>query len=185
MFAFMGIRETLARLVAGHHLTAEQAESLFEDILGGLLDDAQIAAVLALIQVRSPSVNELVGAARVMRRHATPIPCQPTSAGVILDTCGTGGTPKTFNISTLAAIVVAGAAPGKVRVAKHGNRSRSGRGSAEVLAALGVNVEAGPLVQARCLEEAGVCFCFAPHHHPAAKHAAGARRSLGFPTIFN
>jgi anthranilate phosphoribosyltransferase len=184
MFAFMGIRETLGELVAGRHLTTDQAEALFEDILGGRLDDAQIAAALSLIQTRSPSIHELVGGARVMRRHATPIPC-PAGAGVVIDTCGTGGTPKTFNISTVAALVVAAAAPGKVRVAKHGNRSRSGRGSAELLAALGVNVDAPPAVQARCLGEAGVCFCFAIHHHPAAKHAAAARRSLGFPTIFN
>jgi anthranilate phosphoribosyltransferase len=185
MFVFMGIRETLGELVAGRRLSMEQAESLFEDILVGLLDDAQIAAALALIQARSPSINELVGAAKVMRRHATAITCSPEMPGIVLDTCGTGGTPKTFNISTLTALVVAGAAPGKVRVAKHGNRSRSGRGSAELLAALGVNVDATPATQARCLEEAGVCFCFAIHHHPAAKHAANARRSLGFPTIFN
>jgi anthranilate phosphoribosyltransferase len=185
MFGFMGIRETLCDLVAGHRLSSDEAESLFEDLLGGLLDEAQIGAVLALIQSRSPSVDELVGAARAMRRHATAVPRSASMTGVVIDTCGTGGTPKTFNISTVAALVAAGAAPGKVRVAKHGNRSRSGRGSAEVLGALGVNVDAGPAVQARCLEEAGVCFCFAPHHHPAAKHAAGARRSLGFPTIFN
>jgi anthranilate phosphoribosyltransferase len=80
---------------------------------------------------------------------------------------------------------VAAAAPGRVRVAKHGNRSRTGRGSAEVLQALGVNVDAPPVTQARCLAEAGVCFCFAVHHHPAARHAASARRALGFPTLFN
>jgi anthranilate phosphoribosyltransferase len=185
MFGGMGIREVLGELVAGSRLSTDQAESLFEDLLGGMLDDAQIGAALALIQSRGPCVEELVGAARVMRRHVTPIPIRPEMSGVIIDTCGTGGTGKTFNISTLAAIVVAGATPGKVRVAKHGNRSRSGRGSAELLAALGVNVDAPPAAQARCLEEAGVCFCFAIHHHPAAKHAAAARRSLGFPTIFN
>jgi anthranilate phosphoribosyltransferase len=185
MFASMEIREVLSQLVAGHRLKDDQAESLFEDLLSGRLDEAQIAAVLALIQTRSPTVDELVGAARVMRRHVTPIPCLPDMPGVIIDTCGTGGTPKTFNISTVAALVVAGAAPGKVRVAKHGNRSRSGRGSAELLGALGVNVDAPPAVQARCLEKAGVCFCFAVHHHPATKHAANARKSLGIPTIFN
>jgi anthranilate phosphoribosyltransferase len=120
-----------------------------------------------------------------MRRHALLIPCNPARSGVVLDTCGTGGAVKTFNISTVAALVVAGAGRGRVRVAKHGNRSRTGRGSAEVLAGLGVNVDAPPAVQARCLDEVGVCFCFAPHHHPAAKHAAAARRSLGFPTVFN
>jgi anthranilate phosphoribosyltransferase len=109
----------------------------------------------------------------------------------VVDTCGTGGAPKTFNVSTAAAFVVAGIRPAagsgveRVVVAKHGNRSRTGRGSAEVLERLGVNVDAAPAVQAACLERAGVCFCFAVHHHPAMRHAAPVRRSLGFPTVFN
>jgi anthranilate phosphoribosyltransferase len=107
------------------------------------------------------------------------------SRPVVIDTCGTGGAPKCFNVSTAAAIVAAAAAPGRVWVAKHGGRSRTGRGSAEVLEKLGVNVAASPAVQARCLAEAGVCFSFAMHHHPAMKYAAGPRRSLGFPTIIN
>jgi len=132
------------------------------------------------------------------------VPDDPRVA--VIDTCGTGGAPKTFNISTAAAIVAAAASPhhdgvgdggksgdggdggdGDVRVlvAKHGNRSRTGRGSAEVLAQLGVNIDAPPEVQGTCLQEAGVCFCFAIRHHPAAKHAAGVRKSLGFPTMFN
>jgi len=100
----------------------------------------------------------------------------------IIDTCGTGGAPKTFNISTAAAIVAVGAG---AKVAKHGNRSRTGRGSAEILHALGVNIEATPSVQCRCLDEVGVSFSFAVHHHPAVKFAMPARRALGFPTIFN
>ncbi len=109
----------------------------------------------------------------------------------LLDTCGTGGAAKTFNISTAAALVVAGARGGtnapveRVRVAKHGGRSRTGRGSAEVLAVMGVNIDASPEAQARCLERAGVCFSFAVNHHPAMKFAAGPRKSLGFPTVFN
>lgn len=181
----MTITEILSDLLAGGRLSEQQAEGVFEQLLAGALTEAQIASLLTLIQVRGATVDELVGAARVMRRHATAVDCQPPPGATVIDTCGTGGAPKTFNISTAAAIVVAAAAPGRVLVAKHGNRSRSGRGSAEVLAQLGVDVDAGPDVQARCLREAGVCFCFAIHHHPAARHAAPARKALGFPTLFN
>ncbi len=182
----------LAELVSGRTLSESGAESAFETLLAGGMDAAQIGAMLALVQARGASVDELVGAARAMRRHVTRVPIEPGSGEVLLDTCGTGGAPKTFNISTAAALVIAGATPDvgaagvrRVLVAKHGNRSRSGRGSAEVLAALRVNVDASAEVQARCLREAGVCFSFAIHHHPAVRHAAGARRSLGFATVFN
>jgi len=181
----MAIRDILDRLVAGQGLTSDQTEALFEDLLNGRLDDAQIGAALGMIQVRGVKVEELIGAARVMRRHASTIPCTPAEGCIVLDTCGTGGAPKTFNISTITAIVAAAAAPGRVCVAKHGNRSRTGRGSAEVLSALGVNIDASTQVQARCLSEAGVCFCFAVRHHPAVRHASLARKSLGFNTIFN
>jgi anthranilate phosphoribosyltransferase len=180
----------LAELLAGRTLSETQSEAVFEAMLTGTFDEAQMGAVLALIQTRGATVPELVGAARVMRRHVTPVRCDDPAA-VVIDTCGTGGAPKTFNVSTAAAIVVAAASPHhrgpgpRVVVAKHGNRSRSGRGSAEVLSALGVDIDASPAAQARCLAEAGVCFCFAIHHHPAARHASGARNSLGFPTIFN
>jgi anthranilate phosphoribosyltransferase len=181
------IHAVLSQLLSGAPLSTAQAEETFEQLLTGGLDDAQIGSLLSLIQVRGPSVDELVGAAAVMRRHVRPMPwAAPPGADspVLIDTCGTGGAPKTFNISTGAAIVAAAASP-RVRVAKHGNRGRSGRGAADVLLRLGVNVDASPEIQARCLEEARVCFCFAVHHHPAMKHAAGARRALGFPTIFN
>lgn len=188
---YVDVRTLLTGLLAGQRLSEAQAEALFESLLAGRFDDAQIAAILSLIQVRGPSVDELVGAARTMRRHATPVPFAPTdpARASLLDTCGTGGAIKTFNISTVVAIVAAAAtppdAPRRIYVAKHGNRSRTGRGSAELLARLGVNVDAPPDVQAACLREAGVCFCFAIHHHPAARHAAAARRSLGVPTMFN
>ncbi|HZW11092.1 MAG TPA: anthranilate phosphoribosyltransferase [Phycisphaerales bacterium] len=184
----MDIHPVLGGLVRGCTLTSDEAEALFERLLGGGLDDAQIAALLSLIQARGPTVDEVVGAARAMRRHVTPVP-RPAGCedAVLIDTCGTGGAPKTFNISTAAAIVAAACKPNPTRVlvAKHGNRSRSGRGSAELLGALGVGVDAAPEVQSRCLGGAGVCFCFAIHHHPAMKHAIGPRRSIGFPTIFN
>ncbi|MBK7404678.1 MAG: anthranilate phosphoribosyltransferase [Phycisphaerales bacterium] len=185
----MEIRDALDRLVSGGTLSEPESEALFETLLSGGLDGPQIAAVLALLQRRGPTVDEVVGAARVMRRHVTPV-LRPrgTENDALIDTCGTGGAPKTFNVSTASAIVAAAShAPGgaRVLVAKHGNRSRTGRGSAEVLAALGVRVDASPAAQSRCLAEAGVCFCFAIHHHPAMQHAIGPRRSLGFPTIFN
>lgn len=178
-------------LMGGARLGETQAESLFDEMFAGRLDDAQIAAILALVASRGPSVDELVGAARTMRRCATQVPFAVVdpSRESLLDTCGTGGAHKTFNVSTVVALAAAAATPPhalrRIYVAKHGNRSRTGRGSAEVLARLGVNVDAAPSVQAACLREAGVCFCFAIHHHPAARHAAAARRSLGVPTMFN
>lgn len=178
-----------SRLVAGARLSESESVALFEALLSGELDEAQIGAVVALIQSRGVTVDELVGAARAMRSHVMPVPFEPGPGEVVIDTCGTGGATKTFNISTASALVVAGVQAGsggpRVIVAKHGNRSRTGRGSAEVLSGLGVNIEASPDVQARCLREIGVCFSFAMRHHPAMRHAAGPRRSLGFPTIFN
>lgn len=185
----MDTHATLAQLVTGRPLSASQAEALFECLLTGGLDDAQIGALLALIQARGPVADELIGAATAMRRHVTRVPIDPGAGQVLIDTCGTGGAPKVFNVSTVAAIVAVAAAGAPdqpaVLVAKHGNRSRTGRGSAEVLERLGVNVHASPEVQAECLRRAGVCFCFAIHHHPAMRYAAGPRKSLGFRTIFN
>ncbi len=179
----------LRRLLAGETLDEHDAQAVFEALLDGGLDEAQTGALLALIQTRGASIDELVGGARAMRRHVTPVAAPVEPGEVLIDTCGTGGAAKTFNISTAAAIVAAAVEPTtgvrRVLVAKHGNRSRTGRGSAEVLAALGVNIEAPPGVQSRCLREAGVCFSFAMKHHPAMRHAAGPRRSVGFPTIFN
>jgi len=179
------MRAYLEQLVAGVPLTEGQARSAFEIILAGEADTAQVAALLSLIQRNGVATAALVGAAGVMREHAAGVPAR-SDLGPIVDTCGTGGAQKTFNISTCAAVVAAGAGdPSTIRVAKHGNRSRTGRGSAEVLEKLGVNIDAGPETQARCLDEAGICFSFAIRHHPAARHAAGARTALGFPTIFN
>ena len=179
----------LTMLVGGDALSEPEAEMLFELLLTGGLDEAQTGALLALLQRRGPTADELTGAARAMRRHAAPIGYTPAGDERLIDTCGTGGAPKTFNVSTAAALIAAAAKPqngvSRVVVAKHGNRSRTGRGSAELLAALGVNIDASPRAQAACLREAGVGFCFAIHHHPAMRYAAGPRRSLGFPTIFN
>ncbi|MCA9293101.1 MAG: anthranilate phosphoribosyltransferase [Phycisphaerales bacterium] len=183
------MQDTLRQLVAGKALTEAQAELAFEHVLAGHATEAQVSALLALLARNGVSVPELVGAARSMRRHVMRVPIDAAKLdGHIVDTCGTGGAPKTFNISTAAAIIAAaarGPAGERVYVAKHGNRSRTGRGSAEVLMQLGINVDATPETQAKCLREAGLCFCFAIHHHPAMRHAAGPRKSLGFPTIFN
>ena len=156
----------------------------------------EIGALLALLAQRSPTAEELLGAASVMRRHVDRVVSRACAPESIVDTAGTGGAPKTFNVSTAAAIVAAAAlrdqpssgrsaSANRRAVAKHGNRSRTGRGSAEVLRVLGVNIDAPRDVQARCLDEVGVCFCFAIHHHPATRHVMPVRQALGFPTIFN
>lgn len=178
------LHDVFPDLLLGRSLNESQAETVFERLLSDRLDEGQIGALLALIATRGPSVDELVGAARVLRRFVTPV-STPSGRGRVIDTCGTGGAPKLFNVSTIGAIVTAAAAPGRVLVAKHGNKSRTGRGSAEVMQALGVRVDASPEVQERCLREIGVCFSFAPAHHPSARHVAGVRKNLGFPTIFN
>lgn len=184
------MQPVLQHLLSGQSLSREEADRAFECILTGQANEMQVAAMLALLAVKGVTLDELVGGAAAMRRHVTRLPVSDDPRAPILDTCGTGGAPKTFNISTAAALVAAGArSPGgpveRVRVAKHGGRSRTGRGSAEVLALLGVNIDAPPDVQAKCLDTAGVCFSFAVNHHPAMRFAAGPRKSLGFPTIFN
>jgi len=182
----------LRRLVDGETLSESDAEAAFLAVLSGNADPAQIAALLALIQSRGVTPDELTGAARVMRRFVTPVHVDQPLRDRLVDTCGTGGAPKAFNVSTAAAFIAAGVGLQRrdqlgpaVLVAKHGNRSRTGRGSAEVLQQLGVNLDADAQRQARALREAAVCFCFAVRHHPAMKHAAGPRKSLGFPTLFN
>ncbi|RMH25641.1 MAG: anthranilate phosphoribosyltransferase [Planctomycetota bacterium] len=185
------IQAVLAALSRGETLDEPASKRVFDALLEGRLDPPQIGALLGMIQTRGVTADELTGAARVMRAKVGRVPYTAPRGTVVIDTCGTGGAPKTFNVSTAAALVVAGVRPppglgvDRVVVAKHGNRSRTGRGSAEVLARLGVNIDASPEAQARCLEEAGVCFCFAIHHHPAMRHAAPVRRALGFPTVFN
>lgn len=168
-------------VAAGRDLTRPQSAEAFTEIMSGRLTDDQIERFLAAMSDKGESIEEIVGAAQVMRKHVTPVACDDPDA---VDTCGTGGDGvSTFNVSTAAAIVAAGAG---ACVAKHGNRTTTRKsGSAEVLQALGVNIEAEPGVVARCIREARVGFLFAARLHPAMKHAAAARSRLGRRTIFN
>lgn len=171
----------LRRLAAGETLSFGEMQAAFASLMLGASSQPEMGALLALLATRVPTPDELAGAVAVMRAHVdrldTGIPAER-----LLDTAGTGGTAKLFNVSTAAAIVAAAAG---AKVAKHGNRSRTGRGSAEVLAELGVNIDAGRDGQRRCMDEAGICFCFAVHHHPATRHVMPVRKALGFPTLFN
>jgi anthranilate phosphoribosyltransferase len=173
--------QCLARLKLGQNLAQEEMILLMDGVMRGECPEEQIADLLTALHDKGESVEEIAGAAIALRRHMTPIRHQRTG---VVDTCGTGGDgSRTFNISTAAAIVVAAAG---VPVAKHGNRSITSRtGSADVLAELGVKIDACGEVVERCLNELGVCFCFAPQLHPAMKHVAAVRKRLPFPTIFN
>lgn len=175
------LREPVERLRAGHDLSQEQAHAAFTLIMQGGCPDGEIAELLLLLAARTPSVDEIVGAALAMRAVSSTVHSglPPES---ILDTAGTGGTPKSFNASTGAALLAAACG---VHSAKHGNRSRTGRGSAEVLQALGFNLSSSRITQAAMLQQVRFCFCFAVEHHPAARHAVAARRALPFPTLFN
>lgn len=171
----------LRNLLAGQHLSREQAHAAFSQIMDGQWSEAQVAGVLVAMAMRGETVDEIAGAAQAMREHVVAI----DAGGLdVIDTCGTGGTGlPTFNISTCSAMVAAGAG---AKVAKHGNRtSTRASGSADVLAALGVKIDATPEVVSQCLQKAGVCFCFAVRCHPAMKFAAPVRKSLGVRTLFN
>jgi len=175
------LQEALARVVEGGTLSELEMAAVMERILGGNASPAQIGALLVALRMRGETVGELVGAARVMRAHAVPIPGVPPDA---VDTCGTGGDgASTLNVSTAAGLVVAGAG---VPVAKHGNRAVSGAvGGADVLEALGVRLELPPARLGECLRATGFTFLFAPSLHPAMRHAAAARRAVGVRTLFN
>jgi anthranilate phosphoribosyltransferase len=173
--------QVLQQVIRGQDLSRGQASGAFGAIMDGLWTPAQIAALLAVLAAKGETAEEIAGAAEAMRRHAVRI---ETGGADVIDTCGTGGTGlATLNVSTAAALVAAGAG---VKVAKHGNRTNTRpSGSADVLAAMGVNIDADPAVAARCLAEANVCFCFAVRCHPAMKHAGPVRKELGVRTIFN
>jgi anthranilate phosphoribosyltransferase len=177
------IHEALETLFGGSGLSTQQADDSMSQIMQGEATPAQVGAFLAALRLKGESVDEITGCARAMKRNAVQV--RPQIGDVpLIDTCGTGGDQTgTFNISTTVAFVVAGHG---VKVAKHGNRSASSKcGSADVLEALGVSLNLGPEEVARCIEEVGIGFLFAPLYHPAMRHAIGPRRELATRTVFN
>ncbi|MGZ4203573.1 MAG: anthranilate phosphoribosyltransferase [Thermoleophilaceae bacterium] len=172
--------DAIAKLVRCESLTEEEAAAAFEVIMHGDATPSQIAGFLVALRIKSETVDEITGFARTVRAMATPIEIE----GDLLDTCGTGGDGlATFNISTLAAIVAAACG---ARVAKHGNRAASSQcGSADVLEQLGVKIDLAPEGVARCIDQAGIGFLFAPIFHPAFRFVSVPRRELGVRTVFN
>ncbi len=174
------IKQAIDTLVSGKSLSMEEAAQVMEEIMTGEATPAQFGAFVTALRIKGESVDEIAGLAKVMRAKATPVLIsEPT-----VDTCGTGGDAfGTFNISTTAAFVVAGAG---LKVAKHGNRAMTSKcGSADVLEALGVKIDLDAEGVKHCLEQAGIGFMFAPVFHPAIKYAVGPRREIGIRTVFN
>src|SRR5260221_7698563 len=174
------LKPFLAQVAAGRTLSESEAEAAFDIIMSGDATASQMGALLMALRVRGETVDEITGAARTMRAKALTIDAPPGT----IDTVGTGGDGSgTFNISTASALVVAGCG---VPVAKHGNRAFSSKsGAADVLTALGVNIDADMAVVRRCLWEIGMCFLMAPRHHSAMRHVGPTRVELGTRTIFN
>ncbi len=176
------LQQAIARVVGRKDLSEDEMAGALGRVMDGEATPAQIAGLLVALRMKGETPAEIAGAARAMRARATPIRCPDPERAV--DTCGTGGDGRgTLNVSTLAAICVAASG---VRVAKHGNRAQSSRaGSADVLEALGIAIDAPLPVLERCLAEVGIAFLFAPSFHAATRHAAGPRRELGTRTLFN
>jgi anthranilate phosphoribosyltransferase len=176
------IREGIQTLIDGANLPFEEAQEVMREVMSGSATNAQIAAFLAALRMKGETVEELIAFAAVMREHCRRI--HPSVQGRLVDTCGTGGDKiKTFNISTAAAFVVAGAG---VAIAKHGNRSVTSKsGSADVLERLGLNLKMEPEAVQATIEQVGVGFMFAPAFHPAMKYAIQPRREIGIRTVFN
>ena len=181
----MNLAQALKAVCDGHTLSQLEAQSVLADIVDGEISALQVAALLGAMRARGETADELTGFARAMRERVVPV---KTDVYPLVDTCGTGGDAvsgalATFNISTAAAFVAAGAG---AKIAKHGNRAVSSKsGSSDVLEALGICLELSPENIARCIEEVGIGFMFAPNHHPAMKNVAPIRRELGVRTIFN
>jgi anthranilate phosphoribosyltransferase len=174
------VSRAIDAVCAGDHLTADHASAVLAEIMEGRADPVQTGAFLIALRAKGETVPELVGLARTMRSLATPV---SSSRPDLVDTAGTGGGPSTFNVSTAAALIAAGAG---CAVAKHGNRSNSSRcGSADLLEALGVGIELDAEEVGRCIDEVGFGFMFAPRHHAAMAHVAPARKALGVRTVFN
>jgi anthranilate phosphoribosyltransferase len=174
------LTEAIDLLAARRDLSVEQTAAVLAEIMGGNASETQTAAVLIALRTKGETVDELVGLATTMRRLATPV---TTGRDDLIDTAGTGGGRPTFNVSTTAALIAAGAG---CAVAKHGNRSATGlSGSADLLEALGVRIDLSPSAVARCIEEAGFGFMFAPAHHGATRFVVPVRKELAVRTIFN
>lgn len=175
------IREALRKIVTGQHLTETESQGVMTQIMSGAATDAQIGSFITALRMKGETVEEITGFVKVMRDKVTKIACNHP---IFVDTCGTGGDLLgTFNISTIAALVVAGAG---IPVAKHGNRAVSSKcGSADLLLALGVTIDAEVQIVERCLNEIGIGFLFAPRLHQAMKYAIGPRREIGIRTVFN
>jgi anthranilate phosphoribosyltransferase len=174
------IKQALTTLLDGKDISQDDMIEIMDHIMEGKATDSQIGAFLMGLRMKGETVEEITGAAKVMREKAVKI----TAPGPSIDTCGTGGDASgTFNISTTAAFVVAGAG---ITVAKHGNRAASSKsGSADVLQELGVNIEASPEMVEKCLKDVGIGFLFAPAMHKAMRHAIGPRKEMAVRTIFN
>jgi anthranilate phosphoribosyltransferase len=174
------VTEAIEQVASGENLTTDQAERVLAEIMSDAVDEVQTAAFLIGLRTKGETVDELTGLARTMRGLALRV---EVSGDDLLDTAGTGGGTPTFNVSTPAAIVAAGAG---CRVAKHGNRSATSlSGSADLLEALGARIDLEPQAVATCIEEVGFGFMFAPHHHQATRHVVPVRKALGVRTIFN
>jgi anthranilate phosphoribosyltransferase len=178
----MTMKEAIATVVEGRNLAPAQAAAVMNVMMEGQATPAQIGGFLTALRAKGETPEEIAAFARVMREHAVHVKTQV--AGTLVDTCGTGGDGShTFNISTAAAFVAAGAG---IIVVKHGNRGVSSRcGSADVLTALGVDISVDPGRQAAIVQETGIIFLFAPSHHPAMKHVMATRQDLGCRTVFN
>jgi len=178
------IQAAINKAVGGSHLSQGEMMGVMDQVMEGRATPAQIGALLIALRMKGECVAEIAGAARVMRDKCLRVPVGLAPGQALVDTCGTGGDgAMSFNISTTAALVVAGAG---VKVAKHGNRSVSSRcGSADLLEALGVNLDLGPEQVGACIDQVGIGFLFAPALHLAMRHAIGPRRELGLRTIFN
>lgn len=176
------VKGILNKLTNFENLSEEEVKNLFNLIMEGKLTDTQIGAILTALKMKGETIEEITAAANVMRQKAVKVPVKDKSK--LVDTCGTGGDKvNTFNVSTISAFVVAGA---EAKVAKHGNRSVSSKcGSADIMQALGVNIEMPPEIASKALEEVGIAFLFAPIYHPSMKNVIKQRRELGIRTIFN
>jgi anthranilate phosphoribosyltransferase len=176
------IREGIQKLIEGSDLTFEESGQIMHEVMSGKTTNSQTAALLTALRMKGESVEELIAFSSVMRSNCCTI--HPKVNGRLVDTCGTGGDKiKTFNVSTAAAFVIAGAG---VSVAKHGNRAVTSRsGSADVLEKLGLNIDLEPKTVEKIIEIVGVGFMFAPAFHPAMKYAAETRREIGIRTVFN